>query len=771
MTASPSAASPPVAATSPLRNARFRLFYFGTIGVALGYTIQATVAAWLMATMTPSALMVALVQTASTAPTLVLGLFAGALADIFERRKVLLATQYILLVSTLVLGGATVAGYMVPSALLVLTFVIGAGFTLYFPAQQASINDLVPRSELARAVALGAVAFNVARAAGPALAGALVAWIGSGSTLLASAAFFVAMIVVVGRWERQEGPLPGVPETLVSGMLSGLRYARHSVPMRSIIIRNLSFSVCASALWALLPVIARDQLGLGAGGFGLLFGSFGAGAVAGALAIPRHIQKYSLTRVVTAATLFWVMATTLIAATPYTAVAVIGTGAAGAAWVGVLASLSAGTQSAAPAWVRARAVAMNLLAAQASLAIGSVIWGVVATYWDTRISLLAAATVMLLLLFANRRVRVRMGVEAEVTPGAQLPDLGIAVEPQPDDGPVLIQIEYRVDAEQRDGFLRAIRRIGPTRRRNGAVSWRVYRDIGDDGRFVERYILESWAEYVRLRARMTMADRKLQEEVAQYQRAGVADRRIATARCRPAGRGGCADPRGTACLVPLGSANAEQPAKFARRLASSAAKVAFTGRIGIMAPLAAPRRAVRAPHRTCKHHAFFYSDPCHAYFQFQCRPCGASRGRPAPRRSRNARLAWQRHVGDGDEPSRQGVHQHRRQGAGGPARAAVHSRQLQGAVPAGRCDRGKCDRADEPHARPQHRRLRAHRRMVEEVDQGSAQIRDGQCGRVVGGRSLHLHPRTLDLEADERCGVRARVHQRNHRRRRVPLDA
>ena len=145
----------------------------------------------------------------------------------------------------------------------------------------------------------------------------------------------------------------------------------------------------------------------------------------------------------------------------------------------------------------------------------------IASYWDTRIALLAAATAMMVLLFVNRRVRVRMGVEAEVTPGAQLPDLHIPVEPQPDDGPVLIQIEYRVDTANREAFLHAIRRIGPTRRRNGATSWRVFRDVGEDGRFVERYILDSWAEYVRLRARMTISDRKLQEEVAQYQRPGV----------------------------------------------------------------------------------------------------------------------------------------------------------------------------------------------------------------------------------------------------------
>ena len=508
-------------AASPLRHENFRQFYIASIGVALGYTMQATMAAWLMATMTPSALMVALVQTASTAPTLLFGLMAGALADIVPRRMVILLTQIVLLVGSLILGAATMLGVMSPSLLLVLTFLVGAGFTFYMPAQQASINDLVGRTDVPQAVALGAVAFNVARAIGPAIAGAIAAWVGTGSAMLASAAFFVMMIVVVWGWRPHEPAIPGVPETLFSGMGSGLRFARHSELMRSIIIRNLSFSACASALFALLPVIARDQLDLGAGGFGVLFGSFGAGAVAGALSIPGLLRTNSLNKVVVGATVLWIIATTLVAATNVPIVAIVGATGAGAAWVGVLASLSAGTQSAAPAWVRARAVAMNLVAVQASLAIGSVVWGAIAQWYDTRVALIAAAVAMLVLLAANRRVHVRFGMEADVTPGAQLPDLGIAVEPQPDDGPVLIQVEYNIEAEHREDFLRAIRMVGPTRRRNGATSWRVFRDVGEDGRFVERYIISSWAEYVRLRARMTMADRRLQELVALYQRVGT----------------------------------------------------------------------------------------------------------------------------------------------------------------------------------------------------------------------------------------------------------
>ena len=303
--------------------------------------------------------------------------------------------------------------------------------------------------------------------------------------------------------------------------MSGVRYARHSPAMRSFIVRNLSFAVCASALWALLPVIARDELGLGAGGYGLLSAGFGAGAVAGALWLPGHLQHRTLNVVTLYGVALWTVALLLVAVTSYTAVALVGVLGCGMAWVSVFASLSAGTQSTAPAWVRARAVSMNLVAVQASLAIGSALWGALASAVGVRISLAASAGALVLLHLIHRRVVVEMGKEADVMPRAQLPELTITGEPLPDDGPVLIQIENRIDASNRDDFVRAIRRVGPTRRRNGATSWRVYRDLGEDDRYVERYVIASWAEYVRLRSRMTMADSRLQERVEKLQRSGV----------------------------------------------------------------------------------------------------------------------------------------------------------------------------------------------------------------------------------------------------------
>jgi MFS family permease len=508
-------------ADSPLRHKSFRMFYIGTIAAALGYMMQATVAAWVMATLTTSPLLIALVQTASTAPSLVIGLIAGTMADLVDRRRLILINMIVLAVSTVLLGVLTLFGWINPTLLLLLTFIVGASFTFYMPAQSASVNEFVARDELPRAIALSSVAYNVARAIGPAAAGFFAALISSGVSLLISAVFFGVMIYALAHWKSAERTLPGVPETLVSGVLSGLRYARHSMAMRTLIIRSLTFTICASALWALLPVIARDQLKLGAGGYGLLFTGFGVGAVVGALAVPRQMQQKSLNYVVTSGVVLWSVASLLIAASEITILALVGTACAGVAWVSVHASLSTGLQSSAPAWVRARAVAVGLISVQASLALGSIVWGAIAQVAGTQIALALSAGMLLLLHLLNRHVRVRMGSEADVTPGAKLPTLILTDEPDPDDGPVLIQVEYRIDPERRAEFLQRIHKLESIRRRNGATSWRVFRDLGQDDCFVERYVLESWAEYVRARGRMTMADRTLVDEIETFQRPGV----------------------------------------------------------------------------------------------------------------------------------------------------------------------------------------------------------------------------------------------------------
>ena len=291
--------------------------------------------------------------------------------------------------------------------------------------------------------------------------------------------------------------------------------------MRGLFGRNLGCGVGASGVVAFRPVIARDQLGRGAGGFGLLSASFGIGASVGAISIPRLLQQLSMNKVVGSGGHLWALAIFIVALTGITALALVGAFCAGMAWVYVFTSLSAGTQTSAPAWVRARALSMNIVATQGCLAIGSAIWGALASGVGTHWALGASAIAVIILQWFYRGVRVEMGQEADIIPGVRPPELAIAAEPLPDDGPVLIQLEYRIDPDHHDAFLEAVQKVGPTRRRNGATSWRVFRDLGEEGRFVERYVIASWAEYVRLRSRMTMADSRLQQRVAELQRADV----------------------------------------------------------------------------------------------------------------------------------------------------------------------------------------------------------------------------------------------------------
>ena len=507
--------------TSPLRHPTFRLFYVGCVCTALGYTMQGTLAAWLMATLSSSPVMVALVQTATAGPVLVFGLVAGALADNVDRRRLIVITQAVMLGAVVVLSVAEMLDRLTPVRLLVLTIVVGAGFAFYVPAQLASIQGMVSRGELPAASALNAVAFNAARAVGPALAGALAAGLGAGIALLASATFFAVMIGIIHRRKLRQHKPSGPTEGLFTGVRAGLRFAWHSSALRAVTARNLSFSLCASAFWALLPLIAKEQLNIGAGGFGLLFAAFGSGAIVGAWLVPRLIRRTSLNVTMTWGAVGWSVAVSLIAIVDVATGVVACAAGAGAAWVTVLSGLAAATQSSAPTWMRARAVSIYLVGTQAGLAIGSAIWGAVASAAGIRGALMASTAVLLLSLALVRRLRVELGTEADTTPHTSATALNVAVTPNLDDGPVLIQFEYQVEPAHQTAFLAAMDAVGSARRRSGASNWGVFRDLSDAERIVERYVIESWADYLRQRERMTKADKHRHEEAVKFQVEGV----------------------------------------------------------------------------------------------------------------------------------------------------------------------------------------------------------------------------------------------------------
>jgi MFS family permease len=505
-----------------LRQPAFRAFWIGAVGSNISIWIQATTVAWMVAALGSPALVVGMVQTAISLPALLFGLPAGVLADIADRRRVLLATQGALLLIALTLAALGFSGLAGAASLLVLAAALGTGIAFNMPTQQTLTNELVARVDVPRAVALGAVSFNVARAVGPALAGLLIGWITAGGVLLLSALLYGGMLRFAWQWRGSKASAGAWPaETLLSGVRSGLRYARHSPALRTQLLRTVTFILCASALWSLLPVVARDQLKMGAAGYGLLFSCLGVGAIVGALLMPTLLQRLSVNALIGRGTLLYAATLGIVAVADSLWLAGPALLASGAAWSWVMASITAATATSFPAWIRARALAAGMLVMQGGMALGGLLWGAAASAVDTLGALAAAGALMALGFLLTRKREISLGTEADVTPSAHWPGEVVTFEPSPDDGPILVQIDYHIHPQHEEAFLRALYALGPTRRRDGAERWSVFRNLAAGGHFVERFVVESWAEHQRQRARATMADRELERAAQSYQRPDV----------------------------------------------------------------------------------------------------------------------------------------------------------------------------------------------------------------------------------------------------------
>src|SRR5580765_2188073 len=508
-------------AWTPLSHPVFRALWIASLVSNVGTWMQNVSAAWAMTSLSPSPLMVALVQSATSLPVLVVGLPAGAVADIVDRRRLLLVTQSWMLVVAGLLAVLAFLGLMTATTLLALTFALGIGAAMNTPTWQAITSELVPPSELTRAVTLNALPINIGRAVGPAIGGVLVAAAGPALVFALNAASFVAVLAVVYRWRRQ-APRALLPaERVIGATRAGLRYARHAPPLAAVLVRTGVFIVCASAFWALLPVIARRDLGLSALGYGLLLTCFGLGAVVGAALLPRVKRRFSVDAVVALATVVCALVSALTAFWRF----IPGLGMAmmlgGVAWIAMMASLNGAAQTAVPAWVRARALGIYLLVFQGGLGLGSALWGLVAEHVGASIALASAAGGALLGLAATRRWPLRAETTLDLTPSAHWAEPHLDVVPPPDEGPVRVEVEYHVDPLQADAFVEAIRDLERIRRRDGAVTWAVYQDPGRNGRYVESFIVESWLEHLRQHERATVGDRTVQERLRRFHIAGA----------------------------------------------------------------------------------------------------------------------------------------------------------------------------------------------------------------------------------------------------------
>jgi MFS family permease len=505
--------SPP--ALAPLARPLFRALWLAALVSNVGFWMQSVGAVWQVGTVSGSPALVALVQTAVSLPIVLLALPAGAAADVFDRRRLLLVTQSWMLLSAAALCLATLLGLASPPVVLALTFLLGLGNAANAPAWLATIPELVDSRELHAAVALNSAGFNIGRAVGPALGGLVVAAAGPAAVFGLNAVSFLGVLAVLWRWRRRPQDDLGAGEQVLGAIEAGVRYVRFAPLLRAVLIRTALFILPASALWALLPVVARGRLGLDATGFGLLLGALGVGSVVGAALLPRLRRAVPIDRRVMAGTIVFAAATVALAtlgSAPLVGLAMLG---AGMAWLATLTSFNVATQTVVPHWVRARALAVYLLVFQGGLAAGSALWGVVAGRFGERAALLAAAASFGLGLLAALRWRLQGIAALDLTPSVR-PEPETAIDPEPDDGPVLVLVRYRIDPARAEEFATAMRALRRVRRRDGAYRWGVFQDVADPGCFVETYVVRSWAEHLRQHERFTADDLAVRDIVQSF---------------------------------------------------------------------------------------------------------------------------------------------------------------------------------------------------------------------------------------------------------------
>jgi MFS family permease len=461
--------------------------------------------------------MVAMVQTAATLPFFLLALPSGALADIVDRRRLVMATQIWMFVFALLLGIVTLTGFTTPLLLLLFTFALGLGAAINGPAWQTIIPELVPQEELLGAVTLGSIAFNIARAAGPAIGGLIVGLAGPGFAFLLNAVSYSGVFLVIYHWKRAtvESNLP--TERFVSAMRTGIRYVRNAPAVRAVFVHMGVFAFFSGTLWIFLPIVAKRYLGLESTGYGVLLGLFGAGGLIGATLLPL-VRNNRITLNLLAVITITLFAVPLFVLAHVRQVVVTGAAMAlgGICWLILFSSLTAAVQSLIPSWVRGRVLSVFMLIFFGALAGGSVLWGAAANLIGIPWALSLSAACLLVSLTVTWRYRLSSGEGLDLTPSPHWPELTAPCSPELDDGPVLIIVERHIDPARSAEFLKAVGSLKGIRKRDGAMHWNIFRNTEEAGAYVESFIVESWGEYLRQRERMTVSDRGTEERANSF---------------------------------------------------------------------------------------------------------------------------------------------------------------------------------------------------------------------------------------------------------------
>lgn len=498
-------------AWSPLKIGTFRALWLAILASNIGTWVNDVAAAWVMAERTGSPLMVALVQSATTVPIVLLALAAGTLADIVDRRKYLLVTQGWMLLTAALMAVLTYLDLLTPQLLVVLTFCMGCGAAMAMPAQAAIVSELVPQPMLASAVSLNSIGINIARSIGPAVGGVIVAQLGAMWAFGFNALTFAAMVMVLWSWKRDPMASSLPPEGFGAGLKAGIRYATQAGRLQAVLIKSAGFFFFAAAANALLPVVVRGQMQGGAGQYGMLLGCIGIGAVGGALLLPKLRAKLDRDLLVLLATLALAASLVGLALLRSWYLLPLAMLINGFAWITVLSSLQIAAQIAVPAWVRARALALYIMVFSLGMAAGGLSWGALAQRTSPELALLIAAIGAVIGGFAVWRVRIAGAEALNLQPAGHWPAPELSVPVSHDRGPVLVTIEYRIDEADRSAFHKEMHQLGIIRRRDGAVVWGVVEDVASPGIHLEYFVAASWLEHLRQHERITSDDKQIQE--------------------------------------------------------------------------------------------------------------------------------------------------------------------------------------------------------------------------------------------------------------------
>ncbi len=504
----------PASVGSPFQLPVFRAVWFANLASNFGGLVQSVGAAWLMTSMTQSPQYVALVQASTVLPIVLLSMIAGATADNYDRRRVMLAAQVFMLIASIALTVFAWMDWLNPLLLLGFTFLIGCGSAFNNPAWQASVGDMVPRAILPGAIAYNAMGFNIARSLGPAIGGAIVAAAGAAAAFLTNVISYLALIVVLSRWRPERTPRTLARERIGAAIAAGLRYVAMSPGIRIVLLRALLFGLAASALPAMMPLVARDLIGGGPLVFGLLLGSFGVGAVVGALASGRLRARLSTEHLVRTAAGAVATGAALTALSPTLLLTMPALVMAGAGWVLTLSTFNVTIQLSVPRWVLARSLATYQMAAFGGMVAGSSLFGFVAEYQGVAIALLAAAGTQFLGSVVIGLVRpLPPREDLDLAPLDRWVEPATAVPVESRSGPIVIIIEYRVAPASLPAFMSAIAERRRICRRDGARRWTLSRDLAEPDLWVERFHVATWLDYVRTSQRRTQADARIGERI------------------------------------------------------------------------------------------------------------------------------------------------------------------------------------------------------------------------------------------------------------------